>query len=96
MFYRYGTNIDLITAEAFEFHQKYTNWEEKWREAEAKYVAMTEHFTSFSDFWEGRTSSRYFEPRKTKMQAQLFAEVLARYFGWNKDFYTKNLEEYNI
>ncbi len=60
LFYRYGSNIDIITEKAYELMTPKKHWTDFWLEAEIWYTIFYEHTLFASDFMLYRASIPYF------------------------------------
>ncbi len=94
LFYRYGTNIDIITEKAYEFLSEYKNPEQLWLKAEIWYSINYEMTSTIADFCIYRTEMVLFESEKVEKYLFFIAECMAEFLLWNKDKQQKNINSF--
>lgn len=78
LFYRYGSNIDIITEKAYELMSPKRHWTDFWLEAEIWYSIFYEHTLYASDFILFRISIPYFH---YNILSNKFAEDVCNIFN---------------
>ncbi len=90
LFYRYGTNIDLITEKAYEYRSQIEDPEQHWIAAEIWYAVHFEMVATLSDFLIYRTEMVLFKPQWINKNLNTIAHLLAQQLCWSEE--RKNLE----
>jgi len=85
LFYRYGTNIDIITEKAYEYSAQIGNIEHVWIKAELYYAINFEMVMSIIGFCAYRTEMVLFETEKLKKHLTFIAKCMADFLGWSED-----------
>lgn len=83
LFYRYGTEIDLITEKAYEYLNQMQNIEHIWIKAELWYAVNFEMVTNMSDFCIYRSEMVLFETEKLKKHLHFIAKCLCEFLQWD-------------
>ncbi|MDA3891392.1 MAG: glycerol-3-phosphate dehydrogenase/oxidase [Salinivirgaceae bacterium] len=83
LFYRYGTNIDIIIEKAYEYSNELDNVEQVWIKTELYYVINFEMVVDIIGFCAYRTEMVLFETQKLKKHLTFIAECMAMFLGWN-------------
>ncbi len=86
LFYRYGTNIDLVTNKAYEFFNEDKNFRLAWIKAQVWYTVNYEAVTCLSDFFIRRTGMIHFFVQEIKSQINDVADYMQQLLGWTDDF----------
>jgi len=95
LFYRYGTNIDLITEKAYEMRGRFSNTEENWLAAEVWYALEYEMVFTLKDFFIRRTSKIHFNRTTIVHQINFVSTMFKEFFSWNEETLKQNLAELN-
>lgn len=82
LFYRYGTNIDLIIEKAYEYYNICKNTEGSWLRAEVWYSVNHEMTTSLSDFFIRRTEMLYFNKEQIKGSVDIICDEMSTLLDW--------------
>ena len=77
LFYRYGTNIDVITEKAYEWLRTELDAEKLWLKAEVWYSVTHEMTADLSGFFIYRTEMVLFEPQQVTEQLPFVAGCMA-------------------
>ncbi len=85
LFYRYGTNIDIITEKAYEYLSLLKNHELIWLKAELWYAVNFEMVTNLSDFCAYRTEMVLFETDRLKKHINFIADCLCGFLDWTPE-----------
>jgi glycerol-3-phosphate dehydrogenase len=83
LFYRYGTNIDIIIEKAYEYRIQFENSELIWLKAELWYAVNYEMVTTLTDFCIYRTEMVLFESQYISTHLNFIADTLAEFLNWN-------------
>lgn len=94
LFYRYGTNIDLIINKAYLYYNEERDSELAILKAEVWYSTHYEMTYTLIDFFIRRTEMLYFEPQKAEQFCNNVLIELAAYFNWNEKTQKKQIENF--
>jgi glycerol-3-phosphate dehydrogenase len=94
LFYRYGTNIDIVTEKAYELLSVYKNPHLLWLKAEIWYSINYEMTSTIADFCIYRTEMILFEPEKIEKYLYFIVECMTEFLQWSSDEQQKNIEEF--
>lgn len=89
LFYRYGTNIEIITEKVYELLPN-AKGADVWIKAETWYAVNYEMCLTLSDFLIRRTEAIYFDPKFVRKHLDEIACFMAEYLEW--DSMTKEKE----
>ncbi len=92
LFYRYGTNIEVITNKAFDYYNRLRNTEKAWLKAEVCYSIEHEMCNTISDFFIRRTGIMLFEPDKIPLLAQQASHYFADFLNLSENTKQQQLE----
>jgi len=85
LFYRYGTNLDILAEKAREFYEVGDNPFEAWLKAEVWYAVHYEMVTGLCDFFIRRTGMIHFEIDAIKTVQALVTDTMADLLGWDEE-----------
>jgi glycerol-3-phosphate dehydrogenase len=91
---RYGANIDLIIANAFELYQQETEPQRRLLLAELFYCIEYEQVVTLSDFLIRRTGSLYFNRPELENQYHYLADAMAKKLNWTAEEHSSNILEF--
>jgi len=97
LFYRYGTNMDILIEKAYELRTKQPDSELLWIETELWYAVNYEWVTNLSDFCIFRSEMVLFENEKLNRQLNFMADCLAYMLKWSsaeKEIQIKKFNEH--
>lgn len=83
LFFRYGTQIEIITEKAYEYLNE--NRETNWLRAEVWYSVFYENAISLSDFFIRRTSKIFFENENIETSLQVVANEMQSFLNWTSE-----------
>ena len=95
LFYRYGTNIDLITNKAFEYYNELKIPQKAWLKAELSYVVEHEGALKLTDFFIRRTGMIHFNIKDIYPIKEIAADYMQELLNWDDTTKNKNIEELN-
>jgi len=95
LFYRYGTNIDIIIEKAYELMNAERDPELLWLKAELWYAVNYEMVGTLSSFLIYRTEMVLFNNEKINKHIAFIAEELAKLLAWSEEEMNKQLEKFN-
>jgi glycerol-3-phosphate dehydrogenase len=84
LFYRYGTNIDVLTEKAYALKTRHDNPEMLWLETEIWYAVNFEMVGCLADFLIYRTEMVLFKPEWVKENLAKVAEFMALELSWSE------------
>ncbi|NOZ47152.1 MAG: glycerol-3-phosphate dehydrogenase/oxidase [Chlorobi bacterium] len=93
LFYRYGTNISIITEKVFELIKTGNKRESAWMKAEVWYAVNHEMAQSLEDFLIRRTELLYFDVDYCKEKMELFCNIFTGFLNWDEKKKVKELEQ---
>ena len=93
LFYRYGTNIDLVTEKAYNYYNQTRDTDTAWLFAQLAYAIENEMTWTVSDFFMRRTNLIYFWPDTIPHVLNKAANFMASELGWSEDQKDKYIEE---
>lgn len=85
LFYRYGTNISILTEKAYELRSTYNSAEELWLAVEIWYAVNFEMVANLSDFLIYRTERVLFQTEWIEQNLDLIANFMAKELSWSND-----------
>lgn len=91
---RYGANIDLIIANAFELYQQESNPSKRLLLAELYYCIEYEQVASLCDFLIRRSGRLYFNRPELENQYHFIAEAMAKKLNWTSTETAENMLEF--
>ena len=94
LFYRYGTNIDVITEKAYEWLRTELDAEKLWLKAEVWYSVTHEMTADLSGFFIYRTEMVLFEPQQVTEQLPFVAGCMAGLLQWDSDETDKQINQF--
>ncbi len=101
LFYRYGTNMEILTEKAYEWMKQEENPEMLWTKVEIWYAVTHEMTATLSGFFIYRSEMVLFEPEKVQHQLEWVAQCMAELLSWTLNEkanqiaqFKKNWEEY--
>ena len=92
LFYRYGTNLDILAHKAGEFYEESGNLYEAWLRAEVWYTIHYEMVTGLCDFFIRRTGMIHFEIGAIRTAQALVADTMADLLGWDVEKKSQQLQ----
>jgi len=95
LFYRYGTNIDTVTENAYEFYNQSKDTEKSWLKSEILYCIENEMVTKLTDFFIRRTGMIFFSINEIKPILNFVADEMATLLKWSPEIKQENLENFN-
>ncbi len=93
LFYRYGTNIDVITNKAYHFYNETKNTQLAWIKAEVWYTVHYEMVATLMDFFMRRTGMLLFDKARIKNLVPVVANQMQQYFAWDAATKQQNINE---
>ena len=93
LFYRYGTNVEMVTNLAFGFYNEIKDWKLSWLKAELMYCIDNEMVTSLTDFFIRRTGMIHFYINDIDKIKNTVADELQNILGFSDDQKNMQLEE---
>jgi glycerol-3-phosphate dehydrogenase len=103
LFYRYGSNVELITEKAFELLNGSVNPELVWLEAEIWYSINYEQTVTLSGFLIYKTDMVLFQKEKVERLYQTIALIMEKYLSWQSnetkfqiDLFTESWNKYRF
>ncbi len=84
-FYRYGTNIEILTEKAFEWKGQEGSTDMLWTKVEVWYSVTHEMTATLSGFFIYRTEMVLFEPEKVHFQLDRVAQLMAELLSWTPE-----------
>jgi len=93
LFYRYGTNVEHIIDNAFNFFNIIRDWKLAWLKAEVLYCVDNEMVTSLTDFFIRRTGMIHFYINDIDKIKNIVANELQAILGLSDEQKNKQLEE---
>lgn len=94
LFYRYGTNIDIITEKAYELYSKMRDVAKLWLKAEVWYSVNYEMTISLIGFFAYRTEKVLFEPNKIENEINFVADCMQEYLHWTDTEKTEQIKQF--
>lgn len=94
LFYRYGSNVDLITEKAYELRDVEQNAKKRWIKAELWYTVHYEMLTKLSDFFTHRTEIILFEQNKMQEYLPFVAETLKEMLSWKEEEKNEQMRQF--
>jgi glycerol-3-phosphate dehydrogenase len=91
---RYGANIDLILANAFELYQQESDPSKRLLLAELYYCIEYEQVASLCDFLIRRSGRLYFNRPELENQYHFIAEAMAKKLNWTSTETAENMLEF--
>jgi glycerol-3-phosphate dehydrogenase len=91
---RYGANIDLIIANAFELYQQESDPSKRLLLAELYYCIEYEQVASLCDFLIRRSGRLYFNRPELENQYHFIAEAMAKKLNWTSTETAENMLEF--
>jgi glycerol-3-phosphate dehydrogenase len=91
---RYGANIDLILANAFELYQQESDPSKRLLLAELYYCIEYEQVASLCDFLIRRSGRLYFNRPELENQYHFIAEAIAKKLNWTSTETAENMLEF--
>lgn len=85
LFYRYGTNVEIVTNKAFEFYNELKNTNDAWIKAEVWYAVNFEDVTNLADFFIRRTGMIFFLINEIYPLIEVVAKYLQEFLGFNDE-----------
>lgn len=92
LFYRYGTNINIITEKAYELRPNCSNAADCWLQSELWYAINFEGVARLSDFFIYRTEKVLFQPDWVEQQLDRVADIMAGWLNWDEPTKRKEIE----
>ncbi len=93
LFYRYGTNVEMVTNLAFGFYNETKDWELSWLKAELMYCIDNEMVTSLTDFFIRRTGMIHFYINDIDKIKNTVADELQNILGFSDEQKMMQFEE---
>ncbi len=93
LFYRYGTNVEMVTNLAFDFYNKTKDWKLAWLKAEVNYCVDYEMVTSLTDFFIRRTGMIHFYINDIEKIKNTVANELQMIFNLSDNQKNMQIEE---
>ncbi len=93
LFYRYGTNIDIITNKAFDYYNELKDTKKAWLKAELAYVVEYEGALKLTDFFIRRTGMIHFNIKDIYPVKEMAADFMQELLNWDETTKNKNIEE---
>ena len=91
---KYGANIDLIIANAFELYQQETDPQKRLLLAELFYCIEFEQVVTLSDFLIRRTGRLYFNRPELENQYHFLADAMSKKLNWTTEEHSNNILEF--
>jgi len=85
LFYRYGTNVEVITNKAFDFYNEIKDFEQAWLKAEIWYCINHEMCQNLADFFIRRTGIALFQREKIEINQEKALEYFISFLEWDAD-----------
>lgn len=95
LFYRYGTNLEVITEKAYEWLRTEPDPKKLWIKAEVWYSVEHEMTTDLAGFFIYRTEKVLFETHELDEQIPRVAQVMAEILHWNTEEMNRQINEFN-
>ncbi len=95
LFYRYGTNVELLTNKAFDYFNIVRDTDIAWIKAEVWYLVNNEMVTNLADFFIRRTGMIHFYIKQIPDMLELVSNELADLLEWTPEQKTAYIEEFN-
>lgn len=89
LFFRYGTNIDIITEKAYEYYNQSKNSSKAWLQAEVWYCVNYEMTLTLSDFFIRRTGKIHFFIEGIADEIDIVTQTMQNLLNWTNE--QKNL-----
>ncbi len=93
LFYRYGTNINIITNKAFEYYNNLKDTQKAWLKAELDYVIEHEGALKLTDYFIRRTGMIHFNINDIYPIKGIAADYMQELLSWDETTKNKNIEE---
>ncbi len=93
LFYRYGTNIDIVTEQAYNYWNESKDSIACWTRAETWYAVNYEMATSLCDFFIRRSGMIYFFIEEIETMLPLVVEEMAKLLNWSDEVKKWNIDE---
>ena len=85
LFYRYGTNVEIITNKAYEFRNETKDNDLSWIKAELWYGVHYEMVQTLADFFIRRTGMIHFHIHDIEPVLDVVVADLVGYLGWSEE-----------
>jgi len=95
LFYRYGTNINIVTEMAYQFYNQTKQTDLAWLKAELNYCIENEMTTNLSDFFIRRTGQIFFAINNIKPNLETVANEMSNILNWTEEEKNKYIENLN-
>lgn len=96
LFYRYGMNIDKVSAKAFDYYSEIRDTKSAWLKSELYYTVNYEAIVTLSDFFIRRTGMIFFYIDEIYEMINPAADILADFLNWNEKTKQKNIDDLKI
>jgi glycerol-3-phosphate dehydrogenase len=94
LFYRYGTNIDLLTNKAFDLYNETKDSKQAWIKAEVWYTVNYESAATISDFFIRRTGMIFFYIDDIPPLVEPVTDYMAELLSWTPEIRQKNILDF--
>lgn len=94
LFYRYGTNIDAITEQVYEYRNEFNDANKVWLKAEVWYSVNYEMTCTLLGFFAFRTEKVLFESEKLPNELIFVADCMADFLKWDNNYKAKQIADF--